>query len=208
MTMMSERDFNELLARVKEGGRATEAELAEVLHALEARGDEVDPYTLLHIIGKTGDRRFVPIVKRYLTAGTGDRESEDDMLRRIAVKVLGQWWKVREVFEPIARSAFSDPSPFVRQVAASALGELGSEHPDLKSASASLLLKGLERYGQEERSVWGAFYEGILILAGVPPSRWPARPDESAPEKLDRDILEEVRRLALVGGGHVPDQEN
>jgi hypothetical protein len=195
---MSGKFFQELLARVKHGGRLTDSELNAVRVALESGTTDEDPYTSLHIIGKAGDQSLAPLVSRYLTVGLDDPdgENEDDMLRRLAIQILGQWWKRRDVFESVAKASFEDPSPHVRMMAASALGDLGLEHPHLRSQAAAVLLKGLEGYGKEDRHVWGAFYNGALTLAEVEYPKRPLRPAELTPQRLDEQVLEKVRSYA------------
>jgi len=77
-------------------------------------------------------------------------------------------------------------------MAASTLGDLGLEHPQLRSQAAALLLKGLEGYGKENRHVWGAFYNGALTLADVEYSKRPLRPHELTPERLDEKVLKKM----------------
>jgi HEAT repeat protein len=190
---MSGKFFQELLARVKQEGRLSNSELSAVRSALEAGTTDEDPYTLLHIIGKAGNQSLAPLVTRYLTVGLDERDDEDDMLRRLAIQILAQWWKRRDVFESVAKAAFQDPSPHVRSMAASALGDLGLDHPELRSQAAVLLLRGLEGYGKEDRHVWGAFYNGALTLAEVEYSKRPLRPHELTPERLDKMILKRLR---------------
>jgi hypothetical protein len=193
---MSGRFFQELFARVKQGGRLSDSELSAVRSALESGTTDEDPYTLLHIIGKVGNQSLAPLVSRYLTVGLDDPDDEDDMLRRLAIQILGQWWKRRDVFESMAKAAFEDPSPHVRSIAASALGDLGLEHPQLRSQAAVLLLKGLEGYGKEDRHVWGSFYNGALTLAEVEYSKRPLRPEELTPGRLDQMVVKKVRGYA------------
>jgi HEAT repeats len=198
---MSGSFYQELLARVKQGGRLSDSEVIAVRNALESTTTGEDPYTLLHILGKAGDQRLAPVIERYLTVGLGDRsehdheEDDDDMLRRLAIEILAQWWKRREVFDFVAKAAFDDPSPFVRSIAASALGDLGLEHEELRGRSAELLLRGLTRYGEEERGVWGSFYRGALTLAEVEWSKRPLRPGELTPDQLDQAVLKRLRSL-------------
>ncbi len=195
---MSDNFFRELLTRVKRGGRLSNLELDAVVSGLESGTTDEDPYTLLHIIGKTGNQSLAPLVRRYLTVGLDDPSDDDnkDMLRRLAIQILGQWWKRRDVFESVAKAAFEDRSPHVRMIAASALGDLGLEHPQLRSQAAALLLKGLGGYGKEDRYVWGSFYDGALTLAEVEYSRRPLRPEELTPERLDEMVLKKVRSYA------------
>ncbi len=195
---MSGKFFQELLARVKQGGRLSQSELNAVQSALESGTTDEDPYTLLHIIGKTGNQSLAPLVSRYLTVGL-DHPSDDDniaMLRRLAIQILGQWWKRRDVVEAVAKAAFEDPNPHVRMMAASTLGDLGLEHPQIRRKAAALLLKGLEGYGTEDRHLWGAFYNGALTLADVEYSKRPLRPDELTPERLDEMVLKKLRSYA------------
>lgn len=195
---MSGKFFQELLARVKQGGRLSDSELNAVRSALESGATDEDPYTLLHIIGKAGNQSLAPLVSSYLTVGLDNPsdDDEDDMLRRLAIQILGQWWKRREVFESLAKAAFDDPSPHVRLIAASALGDLGLEHAQLRSRAAALLLKGLEQYGKEHREVWGAFYAGALTLAEVECSKRPLRPSELTPERLDEMVMKKLQSYA------------
>jgi HEAT repeats len=195
---MSDEFFRELLTRVKRGGRLSNVELDAVVSALESKTSDENPYTLLHIIGKTGNQSLAPLVSRYLTVGLVDPSDDDnnDMSRRLAIQILGQWWKRRDVFESVAKAAFEDPSPHVRSMAASTLGDLGLEHAQLRNQAAALLLKGLEAYGKEDRHIWGAFYNGALTLAEVEYSKRPLRPHELTPERLDETVLNKVRSYA------------
>jgi hypothetical protein len=195
--MTSGIDFMELLDRVKEGHRISDFELAAVRRALTMRTDD-DPYTLLHILGKAGDVSYTPVIEKYLTYAIDD-PLDDGMLRRLAVQILGQWWKLREVFNAVAKSAFDDPSEFVRAAAATALGDLGRAHPDIRAEAARMLLKGLDRYGAEDREVWGSFYEGALTLADIAMNKRPLRPGDLTPELLDKEVLAKLRDLASAG---------
>jgi len=81
---MGDNFFEELLARVKRGGRLSDVELSAVRNALESATTDDDPYTLLHIIGKAGDQSLAPVVSRYLTVGINEASDDDanGMLRR------------------------------------------------------------------------------------------------------------------------------
>jgi len=57
---MGDNFFEELLARVKRGGRLSDVELSAVRNALESATTDDDPYTLLHIIGKAATRASRP----------------------------------------------------------------------------------------------------------------------------------------------------
>ena len=195
---MSGNFFEELLARVKRGGRLSDLELGAVRNALESGSADEDPYTLLHIIGKAGNQSLAPLVSRYLTVGLDDPSDDDNiaMLRRLAIQILGQWWKRRDVVEAVAKAAFGDPNPHVRMMAASTLGDLGVEHAQIRRKAAALLLKGLEGYGKEDRYVWGSFYNGALTLVEVEWSKRPLRPEELTPERLDGVVLTRLRSYA------------
>lgn len=196
---MNRKLSEEFLARVKQGGRLSDAELKAVRHALESGTTDADPYTLLHIIGKAGDQSLAPLLNRYLIVGPDAESDGDHMLRRLAIQIVGQWWKRRDSFGLVAKAAFSDASPLVRSMAAGALGDLGLEHGQLRTQAAALLLKGLEQYGKEDRNVWGAFYSGALTLAEVEYSKRPLRPDELTPERLDQAVLSRLRSYARSG---------
>jgi len=75
------------------------------MRRVESGTTDEDPYTLLHIIGKAGSQSLALLVSRYLTVGLDDSDGEDDMLRRLAIQILGQWWKRRDVFESVANAA-------------------------------------------------------------------------------------------------------
>lgn len=199
---MTSQNFREMLARVKQGGRLSDAELNVVRVALQSGTTDEDPYTLLHIIGKAGDQRLATLVSRYLAVGldsTKDGAEEDDgvdMMRRLAIQILGQWWKRKDVFEWAAQAAFRDPSPMVRAMAASTLGDLGLAHAELRDRAAALLLEGLERHAGEQREVWGSFYEGALTLAEVEHSKRPLRPGELRPADVDQMVLKRLQSYA------------
>jgi hypothetical protein len=190
------KPFQELLARVKQEGHLSAPELNAVRSALESGTTDEDPYTLLHIIGKAGNQSLAPLVSCYLTVGLDNPGGEDDMLRRLAIQILGQWWKRHDAFESVAKAAFEDPSPFVRSMAASALGDLGLEHPQLRSQAAALLLKGLEGCEEENRHVWRAFYNGALTLAEIEYPNRPPRPNELTLGGLDEKVLKKIRGYA------------
>ncbi len=199
---MTGQNFREMLARVKQGGHLSNAELNTVRAALQSGTTDEDPYTLLHIIGKAGDQRLAPLVSRYLALGLDgpnqDAENDDaEMMRRLAIQILGQWWKRHDVFEWVAKAAFEDPSPMVRSMAASTLGDLGLEHPELRGRAAALLLKGLERRAEEQPAVWGSFCDGALTLAEVEYSKRPLRPAELETSKLDEIVLKKLRSYAV-----------
>jgi hypothetical protein len=196
---MDDEFFQGLLARVKKGGALSASELDAVVTALQSDDADADRYTLLHIVGKTRNQELASLVTRYLTFGLDDPTDDDDMngmLRRLAIQILGQWWKRRDVYGAVAEAAFSDPSDHARMMAASTLGDLGLEHADLRSDAAALLLKGLESYGNGNRHVWGAFYDGALTLAEVEFAKRPLRPAELTPERLDQGVLEKLRSYA------------
>ena len=95
---MSDKFFRKLLTRASRDIVSRISELNAVRSALESGTTDEDPCTLLHIIGKACDQSLAPLVGRYLGIGLDDPESEGDMLRRLAIQILGQWWKRRDVF--------------------------------------------------------------------------------------------------------------
>src|SRR5688572_33099930 len=120
---MQDADFEHLLGQVKDGKKLSQVELQAVRQALSTRSD-VDPYTLLHILGKAKDYTSKDRIRSFASYGLDD-PSDDGMLRRIAVQILAQWWVEKDVLDLIADRAFHDPSPLVRNVAASGIGTIG-----------------------------------------------------------------------------------
>ena len=190
-----ELNFEALLELVKEHGSLSGEELDRVRRELTSRASSADPYTLLHILGKANDQTSLPIVRDYLTFGVDD-PADDGMVRRIAVQILAHWWNDKDAFCIVRRMAFEDPSPFVRAVAASALGKLAAVYPEFEQEAAQSLLRGIGQYGNEQRDVWGSFYIGMLELARIDPRTWPVRPGQLKPDELDRAVVERVQKIS------------
>ena len=189
------KDFESMLDKAKEKRSLSTSELDLVRTELMSPNTTEDPYTLLHIIGKANDYSALPIVNDYLHYGI-DNQGDDGMMRRLAVQILGQWWKVDEAFTEIRGMAFEDPSPLVRAAAASAIGNLALEHPELRRFAAGSLIRGIELFATEQRDVWGSFYVGMLKLVGVDPKLWPVNPGGLQPEDLDPAVLSTINKLA------------
>jgi hypothetical protein len=142
-----------------------------------------------------GDTASLPIVRKYLDFDTGNPES-DDMIRRIALQVIGQMWTLPEVFEIALSKAFQDPSPYVRAVAATIIGSLGSRYPNLKARSAAALLQGLAQKETLDEYVWESFYYGLLELFDIPPTQWPSPISGLKDSDIRKDLIETAKVLA------------
>lgn len=191
-----DHSYEKMLAEVREGRQLTEIEAAEICSLLRDRSGCADPYTLLHILGKGDERGATELILQFVEFGKDDPE-DDGLVRRIALQILADWWCLEEVFEIAAQMAFSDPSPFVRAVAASAIGRLGHAHHRLRSSAAALLLRGVKDRAEECPEVWESFYDGMLELAGVPPAKRPYRSGGLTPEDVDPGILSRIEGMVI-----------
>ncbi len=187
-------NYEDLLEQAKTGKKIPEAILQKIREQLESGDYETDLYTLLHIIGKANDRKSLPIVMEYVDYGLDDPE-DDGMIRRIVLQILGRMWLVPDAFEIVAQKAFYDPSPFVCMVAATAIGILGANYPNLKTKAAKLLLQGFDQYQTEDQEIWESFYDGLLELLEVPINKWPLAIGELKKEDIDWNLIEKAKSM-------------
>jgi HEAT repeat protein len=187
--------YDHLLEQAKEGKRIPDKAVRSIRQQLSTGRFETDPYTLIHILGKAGDKESLPIIKGYVHFDTGDAES-DDMIRRIALQVIGRMWALPEALDLAISRAFNDPSKYVRATAAKIVGFLGSRYPQLKSRSAAALLEGVEKRNELDGYTWESFYEGVLELLEVPVSDWPSRLTPIKEADVRRDLIDQTRRIA------------
>lgn len=187
--------FEALLEQAKAGKPLAKDDLKLVRDELQAATTGADPYTLLHILGKANDRVALPIIWTFVNSGIDD-SADDGMIRRIAVQILAQWWLLKEAFPLVLEKAFEDPSPFVRAIAASSIGQLAKAYPELELEAARALLRGIGSHGKEQRDVWGAFYESMMELMGVDWRERPTNPGDLNPRDLDPVVLEGIQRIA------------
>lgn len=194
---MPEQNFDRLLERVKTGASLSRSELQAVRDELASPNSATDPYTLLHIIGKVGDKSSRAMIDRILNTPPPTEvweEDEQEMLRRICVQILAHWWVEADALDVVLRSAKSDPSDLVRMVAASGLGALGKGHEVLRAKVAAELLTGLQ--SESNVGVRGGFYRGMLELLGVPATMWPLATRDLRPDDIDEDYVARIRTLA------------
>ncbi len=187
--------YDRLLEQAKEGKRLPDNAVTSIRQQLSTGRFETDPYTLIHILGKAGDKESLPIIKEYVDFDTGDAES-DDMIRRIALQVIGRMWAIPEALDLAISKAFSDPSKYVRAAAAKIVGFLGSRYPQLKAKAAAALLDGVQRRNELDAYTWESFYEGLLELLEVPVFDWPSRLAPIKETDVRRDLIERARRIA------------
>lgn len=164
---------------------------------LKSLNPQDDPYTLIHILGKANDMESREIVEKYLDFGIGFgcEQEEPEMVRRIAVQVLCDWWVLPEHFGTASQLAFNDPSIEVQMAAAVSLGNFGKHHPVLRQEAATFLLQGFEN-SSGDQELWESFYEGMLQLVEVP---YDSRPDPTIAlqsEKIDNEVVKTVRTIA------------
>lgn len=182
-------DLDALLEHAKAGRPLPSADLETLRLQLASPAPAVDPYTLLHILGKAGDRASRTLVEKYLDYGLeGDQEIEgSDLVRRMAMQVLGRMWGIPEYFAVATHKVIHDPSPYVRSAAATIVGYLGARQAQHREQAAALLLEGVQH--RDEACVWESCYFGLLELLQVPPKEWPSatralRPQDVRPEVL------------------------
>lgn len=189
-----ETDYAALLETVKSGRRLPPATLQHIKNQLRSGEYETDLYTLLHILGRSGDADAVSIMQSYSKYGLGSPD-DDGMVRRLVTQMLARQWNAPDYFDAIAETAFADPSPYVRDVAATAIGHYGARYPRLRRRAAALLLKGLgaNPYEDETRE---SFYYGLLELFDVPPREWPNAARRLAEQDIRRDLIRRAKSVA------------
>jgi hypothetical protein len=191
-----EINYDRLLEQVKDGLKPSDTVRNTIRRQLLSRQFETDPYTLIHILGKANDIESLPLIRNYMDFDTGDADS-DDMVRRIALQVIGRMWALPEAFDLALTKAFHDPSPYVRAVAATIIGFLGSRYPQFQSRSAAALLDGLSKRNELGDYTWKSFYEGLLELLQVPLAEWPSTSAPLKEEAIRTDLVAKAKALAL-----------
>lgn len=81
--------YKDLLEKAK-WGKISRDELESVADELRHGSDEADPYTLLHIIGRSGEKSYRSIIEYYLN------QKIDPMLARLALQILCDFWEEAE----------------------------------------------------------------------------------------------------------------
>jgi hypothetical protein len=191
---LSQHDAEAVLSAVK-GGRTLSGKTREAIRRqLASRACGADAYTLIHILGKADDTESKNIIESFLDFGLAD-PSDDGMVRRIALQVLGQMWELPETFEVAAHKVFDDPSPYVRAMAAAVIGSLGARYLYLRSKAAQLLIRGFEQRSTEREIVWESLHDGLLDLLDIPYSERPLPTRGLKEQDIRWDILEKARQL-------------
>ena len=190
-------NINAILEAVKSGENIPAETLNSIRNQLASGVLEDDPYTLIHILGKVNDIESFDLILSYLDYGLSD-PSDDGMVRRIALQVLGRMWKDMRIFDVAINLAHNDPSPYVREMAASILGTLGKISDRLKPRAAQALLRGFKLDNPEEPELWESFYEGMLELLGVPVQQWPPINSIMDRDEVRDDVLNRVSDLVAL----------
>jgi len=187
---------DQVLDAVSRGESLPQDKKLDIVHQLESRKPKEDPYTLIHILGKANQIDCREIIEQYLRFGDhfGKEYEHPDMVRKIAVQVLCDWWVLPEYFNTASQLAFNDPSIDVRMAAAVSVGNLGKYHPELRREAAKLLLRGFAS-SREEQELWESFYEGMLQLLEIPYEQRPDPTKDLRPEDVDDSVLEKVKRI-------------
>jgi hypothetical protein len=120
-------DFDRLLERSKTE-RVTPAEPRVVAEALKDPSSTADRYTLLHILGRSGDLHFEDLVRGFLSCPS------DPLLSRLVLQVLCSFWGRTVDYLDYVKAYLSgvewDIDEEVRQIAISITGEYLVGHDD------------------------------------------------------------------------------
>jgi len=144
--------YNELLQRAK-WGTLSQGELAQVAAALHEPDPQVDRYTLLHILGRAGDRSYRSLVERFL------HDQDDPMIARLALQILCSFWGetgryLEEVLQFIQWVPWDDEE-YIRLVAISAAGEYLRVHTEPRVLRA--LIRIFENEEEDHLTRQGAY---------------------------------------------------
>lgn len=178
-----------LLEKAKRGEALADEELSWVRQALAVRTEACDPYTLIHILWKAGDRRGRPLVASAVV-------SADEMVRRIALQALAELWPSSEIHDVAIQLLNQDESKYVRMAAATVVGSLGAALPHRASRAAAVLLDAFEASSVTGGSEWESCYEGLLNLLCVPVSARPPAATALSTSDIDPAVVAAARALA------------
>lgn len=219
-------DAEELLLKIHSGRKLKPAELEEVVYLLETTqlhelGRKLsvdDVYALLLVLGKTKERRYRPMLEKYLDAQ--DALTVSQVLETLCL----EWGPIEEYVERLLIFALGnswDEDGDVQAQALKILGEhlydvlgkkRGKVDPQHKSSSrpaqiVSLLL-GVLRDENAERAVRQSAYFSLCRAYGKP---WEEIPSEFArldlspdSEDLDREVLGFLERFVAEAGSTAP----
>lgn len=192
--MANDIRYEQLLSQAKQGIVPSPEDLRDVRFQLEKEVPSADLYTLIHIVGKAKIKSLKNLLVKYTTFHQGE---DSEMIRRIAIQVLGQMWDDRDAFGIAAEKAFNDPSELVRMIAATTVGHLGARYPDLASQAGHLLARGFHETLGVDQELWEAFHRGLLYLFDVPVQQHPNAANQLKPSEVRWDLL---ARAECLGG--------
>jgi HEAT repeat protein len=178
-----------LLEKAKKGQTLTDEELSWARQALVAPREACDPYTAIHVLWKTRDRRSRAQIASAVT-------SADEMVRRIALQALAELWPSEDIHDIAIQLMNQDESKYVRMAAATVVGDLGASLPQRAPRAAFELLKALEASNAPKGPEWESYYEGLLNLLRVPVSARPPATAPLNPRDIDPAVLAAARALA------------
>ncbi len=180
---------SDLLDRAKSGALSPE-EIDEVAEALQAEKAGRDPYTLIHILGRSGAIRYRGLVERFLDCRS------DPMLVRLALQVLCSHWNLAAEYEDalvrFAEGVDWDGEEEVRLVALSAAGEL------LRHGQSERLKHLLARVFTDSSASQMARQAAYFALARASGKAWRDLPPASRVLDLETETDPEVVSWAMA----------
>src|SRR5687768_3043201 len=90
-------DLDRMLSHVRSGHALSTSEIENLCHELQHPTADSDLYTVIHILGKANVRVVATIIEGYLAHKSEDPE-DAEMVRRIAMQVLGRMWSLATAF--------------------------------------------------------------------------------------------------------------
>ncbi|MGH7966568.1 MAG: hypothetical protein ACRERD_32860, partial [Candidatus Binatia bacterium] len=181
-------NLNRLLDKAK-AGQISKAEIARVAYVLQAGETNHDPYTLLHIIGRSGFVEYEKLVARYL------QSESDPMLTRLALQILCSFWNKTPTYldrvKEFVRGVEWDEGNDIRLMAISIAGEYLRHAED--RFVFHLLVESLTS-AQEDRIVREGAYVALARAYG---KEWAELPRLSRHFDVDRDVDPTVIKWAV-----------
>ncbi len=188
--------YEELLERAKIERLPTE-QLVDVVHQVQHPQPQADLYTLLYILGLSGDASYRHLMEKYL-------ESPDDpMLARMALHVLCNYWDLADQYtDQVLRFLQGvpwDDEEDVRLVAISIAGRHLRLHPDSRLLGALISIFENPEEGQTVRE---AAYQALAIALGRSQKDLPpASRHFDLTTETDPTVLQQARRRLLEKRG-------
>jgi hypothetical protein len=163
----------------------TPAEVTWVADALRNGDTGSDPYTLIHVLGRANARDQERLIADFLEA------SDDPMLVRIALQVLGSFWGMTAKYFPqvlkFAGGEEWDEDGAVRLLALELLGE----HCATQLVPEALAVL-LDAYTDpsSERAIRDASYLALARASGRAPKDLPSAARPIPPDQIDQTVLD------------------